>query len=147
MITNCRRIWSDIHTRRLGCGLARRYLGSYPLLEDNSERAGAETSSICAQRGRPAHLSLYAELLNVFDFTGEDVAYLYASNVAGFDPSDTPVEGRMSRTIEPRTLRVGVKYTWRGWLRLMQRRDYCRFFEKKLAMVRYASRASGNFAK
>lgn len=93
-------------------GVRARYLGPYPILEDNSERAGAETIVNLRTAWSPDPISVYAELLNVFDYEGEEISYIYESNVAGFDPADTPVEGRMSRTIEPRTLRVGVKYRW-----------------------------------
>ncbi len=89
-----------------------RHLGPYPLIEDDSERANSETVVNLRAAWSPGPLSIYGELLNVFDHKGEEIVYFYESNVAGFDPPGVPVEGRVSRTIEPRTVRVGVKYSW-----------------------------------
>jgi len=80
-----------------------RYLGSYPLLPDNSQRADAETMFNLRGAYKFTHLMLYAELLNVFNGDGKDVVYWYEN---AFDPNG----GRVSRAEEPRTLRWGVKY-------------------------------------
>ncbi|WP_294136512.1 hypothetical protein [Sphingobium sp.] len=50
---------------------------------------------------------VYAEILNVLGSKDKDIAYLYQSYIPSFDPA--PVEGRLSRVVEPRTLRAGVK--------------------------------------
>jgi outer membrane receptor protein involved in Fe transport len=87
-----------------------RYLGPYPLIEDNSLRASSE--SVVNLRGawKFPHLTVYAELLNVFDDDGKDIVYYYPTHVAGLDPEGVEVDGRVSRAVEPRTVRAGIKY-------------------------------------
>jgi len=87
-----------------------RYLGEYPLVEDDSLRADPETTVNLRGAWKPGKFVVYAELLNVFDSDGKDIVYYYESNVAGLDPPGVPVAGRMSRAVEPRTLRAGIKY-------------------------------------
>ncbi len=87
-----------------------RYLGAYPLIEDDSQRASAETMVNVRGAWKLTHLTLYAEVLNVLGEEGKDIVYYYGSNVAGFDPAGESVDGRMSRAEEPRTLRAGLKY-------------------------------------
>jgi outer membrane receptor protein involved in Fe transport len=89
-----------------------RYLGKYPLIEDNSIRADAETGVNLRAAWKPGRFTVYAELLNIFDEDGKDIVYFYGANVAGLDPPGEQVEGRVSRAEEPRTLRVGVKYAF-----------------------------------
>ena len=85
-----------------------RHLGNYPLIEDNSERA--KGSTVINTRGayKMAHLELYAELLNVFNSRDKDITYFYESYIPRFDKA--PVEGTLSRVVEPRTFRVGATY-------------------------------------
>jgi outer membrane receptor protein involved in Fe transport len=93
-----------------------RYLGPYPLIEDNSQRASAEAVVNLRGAWKMPHLTVYAELLNVFDDDGKDIVYWYESHAPGVDPPG--VEGscnvddncRMSRAEEPRTLRFGIRY-------------------------------------
>lgn len=85
-----------------------RYLGSYPLIEDNSERADAEAHVNLRAAWKPGQLTVYGEVLNILDDDAKDIVYWYESNVAGFDAA--PTEGRVSRIEEPRTVRLGVKY-------------------------------------
>ena len=94
-----------------------RYLGGYPLLPDNSERAEGETMLNLRAARKFSHVTLYGELLNALDHHGKDVVYYYGTNVAGVDPApdannldSTRIDGRVSRAEEPRTVRVGVKY-------------------------------------
>jgi len=87
-----------------------RYLGPYPLIEDDSLRASGETMVNVRAAWKPNRFTVYAELLNVLGEHGKDIVYDYGSNVAGFDPPGVEVDGRMSRAEEPRTLRAGVKY-------------------------------------
>jgi outer membrane receptor protein involved in Fe transport len=89
-----------------------RYLGKYPLIEDNSLRAEAETGVNVRAAWKPGRLTVYAEVLNILDEDGKDIVYFYGANVAGLDPPGEQVEGRVSRAEEPRTLRVGVKYAF-----------------------------------
>jgi outer membrane receptor protein involved in Fe transport len=89
-----------------------RYLGKYPLIEDNSLRAAAETGVNLRAAWKPGRFTAYAEVLNILDEDGKDIVYFYGANVAGLDPPGEQVEGRVSRAEEPRTLRVGVKYAF-----------------------------------
>jgi len=85
-----------------------RYVGDYPLIEDNSQRADPEMHVNLRAAWKTERWDVYGELLNVFDEHGKDIVYWYESFVAGFDAA--PTAGRLSRAEEPRTLRVGVKY-------------------------------------
>ena len=87
-----------------------RHLGEYPLVEDNTVRADAETCLNIRGAWKPGAFIVYAELLNVLDEDGKDIAYYYGANVTGLDPAGEQIEGRVSRAEEPRTVRVGVKY-------------------------------------
>jgi outer membrane receptor protein involved in Fe transport len=84
-----------------------RHLGPYPLLEDNSQRD--KGSNVVNMRGarKVGPYQVYAEVLNLFDSNDKDIAYWYQSYIPGFDAA--PLEGRLSRVVEPRTLRAGVK--------------------------------------
>jgi hypothetical protein len=59
---------------------------------------------------RAAILLVYAELLNALDDDGKDIVYYYATHVDGLDPVGAEVDGRVSRAVEPRTVRAGIKY-------------------------------------
>ncbi|WP_226018864.1 TonB-dependent receptor [Novosphingobium sp. FKTRR1] len=87
-----------------------RHLGPYPLAEDGLERAKGSTVINVRAAWKPPHVELYAELLNAANSRDKDITYSYESYLPGFDSA--PTEGRMSRVIEPRTLRVGIKYTF-----------------------------------
>jgi outer membrane receptor protein involved in Fe transport len=87
-----------------------RYLGPYPLIEDNSLRASPETVVNLRGAWKFPHLTVYAELLNAFDDDGKDIVYYYATHVDGLDPAGAEVDGRVSRAEEPRTIRAGIKY-------------------------------------
>lgn len=84
-----------------------RHLGGYPLNEDNSVRDSG--SNILNIRGayKPGRVEVYAEVLNVLDSRDKDIAYFYESYIPGFDAQ--PIEGRLSRVVEPRTFRIGAK--------------------------------------
>ncbi|MET0366075.1 MAG: TonB-dependent receptor [Sphingobium sp.] len=87
-----------------------RHLGPYPLVEDNSERDGGSTVVNLRTAWKPKGIEVYAEVLNILDSRDKDIAYSYESYLPSFDTA--PTEGRLSRVVEPRTLRVGVKYTF-----------------------------------
>jgi outer membrane receptor protein involved in Fe transport len=87
-----------------------RYLGAYPLLPDNSQRADPEALINLRAAYKASHLTVYGELLNLLNDKGKDISYYYPSHVDGVDPPDTEVNGRLSRPSEPRTLRMGAKY-------------------------------------
>lgn len=81
-----------------------RYLGPYALLADNSERSERETMlNLRAAYNWGEHLSIYGEVLNVFDHGGKDIVYFYENF---YDPDG----GRVSRPEEPRSVRAGLKY-------------------------------------
>jgi opacity protein-like surface antigen len=94
-----------------------RHLGPYPLIEDDSVRD--KGSTVVNMRGawKPGGTStgasgiqVYAELLNVLDSRDRDIAYYYESYIPSVDAA--PQEGRLSRVVEPRTLRIGARYTF-----------------------------------
>ena len=95
-----------------------RYMGEYALVPDNSQRAEAETSIGVRGAYKLGKATVYAELLNLLDEAGKDIAYWYPAYVEGLDPPGLTSEDidcsvtncRMSRAEEPRTLRVGVKF-------------------------------------
>jgi outer membrane receptor protein involved in Fe transport len=89
-----------------------RYLGKYPLIEDDSIRADDETGVNLRAAWKPGRFTVYAEALNIFDEDGKDIVYYYGANVAGLDPPGEQIDGRVSRAEEPRTFRVGVKYAF-----------------------------------
>ena len=82
-------------------------MGPYPLIEDNGQRD--KGSNVVSLRGARTigRVEVYAEVLNVLDSRDKDIAYWYESYIPSFDAS--PVEGRLSRVVEPRTLRFGLK--------------------------------------
>ncbi len=84
-----------------------RHLGPYPLIEDNSQRNKGSTVFNARAARRLGAVQVYGEVLNVFNSRDKDIAYWYQSFVPSFD--SVPVEGRLSRVVEPRTLRIGMK--------------------------------------
>jgi hypothetical protein len=87
-----------------------RYLGPHPLIEDNS--VSGESTLLVNLRAAwtPRNLGgleFYGELLNVFDSKRHDIDYFYATRLPGEPPEG--VEGRNSRVVEPRQVRLGVK--------------------------------------
>jgi outer membrane receptor protein involved in Fe transport len=85
-----------------------RHLGPYALIEDDSERATSEQVVNLRAARTFGKLMVFGELLNVFDSDGKDIVYWYESYLPVIDPG--PTEGRLSRSLEPRTLRVGLRY-------------------------------------
>jgi len=95
-----------------------RYLGPYALTSDNANRASSQTSVNLRGAYTVGRAIFYAEVLNLFDNDGKDIVYFYAAHVEGFDPPGLTSEDidcasincRMSRSAEPRTLRLGAKW-------------------------------------
>jgi len=85
-----------------------RHLGPYPLIEDNSVRD--KGSNVVNLRGayELGPVELYAETTNIFDSGDKDIAYFYESYIPAFDSA--PAEGRLSRVVEPRIIRVGATF-------------------------------------
>ena len=85
-----------------------RHLGPYPLIEDNSQRdPGSNVVNVRGAR-KFAKVEVYAEVLNIMDSRDKDITYWYESYIPKFDKA--PVEGTLSRVVEPRTIRIGAKY-------------------------------------
>jgi hypothetical protein len=85
-----------------------RHLGPSPLIEDNSVRDKGSTVFNIRGARKFDHIELYAEVLNVANSRDKDIAYYYESYIPSFDAE--PVDGRLSRVVEPRTFRIGAKY-------------------------------------
>ena len=85
-----------------------RHLGPYPLTGDNSQRATAEDVVNFRAAWKRGHWMLYGELLNAFSSNGKDMVYWYESYIPAIDAA--PTEGRMSRAVEPRTVRAGLQF-------------------------------------
>jgi outer membrane receptor protein involved in Fe transport len=88
-----------------------RHLGPYPLIEDNSVRDKGSTvvNARAAWKGR--NIQIYGEVLNILERHDKDIAYFYESYIPAFDAGG-PVEGRLSRVMEPRTFKLGARYTF-----------------------------------
>ncbi len=83
-----------------------RYFADYPLIEDNSQRAGSTTIvnlGLGYQVGR-ARIGLL--LFNLFDAEDSDIEYFYASRLPG-EPVDG-LDDRHFHPVESRMLRAGV---------------------------------------
>jgi outer membrane receptor protein involved in Fe transport len=85
-----------------------RHLGPSPLVEDNSIRDKGSTVVNLRAARKFANFEVYGDLLNIFNSRDKDITYFYEAYVPAFDPA--PAEGRMSRVVEPRTVRVGATY-------------------------------------
>ncbi|MCE7797529.1 TonB-dependent receptor [Sphingobium sufflavum] len=85
-----------------------RHLGPYPLIEDNSSRDSGSTIVNARAAWKGKRVEIYGEVLNLLASKDKDIAYQYESYIPAFDSG--PVEGRLSRVIEPRTFRVGTKF-------------------------------------
>ncbi|MCZ8172752.1 MAG: TonB-dependent receptor, partial [Brevundimonas sp.] len=104
---NAGQLGASVVFRRFELSVRWRHLGPYPLTEDNRVReAGSDIVSARASL-RTGRIEIYGELLNLLGSRDKDIAYFYESFVPAFDAR--PVEGRMSRVVEPRTLRLGLR--------------------------------------
>ena len=84
-----------------------RHFGSAPLSEDNSVRSDATTLVNLGGYYDLGRLRIGAELFNAFDAADSDITYFYESQLAG---EAVPVEDRHFHPVEPRQLRVSVRY-------------------------------------
>ncbi len=94
----------------LNAALRVRHMGPHALTEDNSVRGKATTLvnlRLGLERGR---WELFADLLNLLNSRAHDIAYVYVTRLPGEPPEG--VEGRNSRTVEPRQLRLGLRARW-----------------------------------
>lgn len=98
----------SIVTDRWQGSLRLRHLGPSPLVEDNSVRDKGSTVVNMRAARKFANFEVYGDILNVLESKDKDITYFYESYIPGFDAA--PVEGRLSRVVEPRTVRVGATY-------------------------------------
>jgi TonB-dependent receptor-like protein len=91
-------------------GARLRYLGSAPLIEDNSVRS-SPTRIVNAEIGyRFAHgISASVTMLNLFNSRSNDITYFYESQLPG---EAEPVADRHFHPVEPRTVRLTLKARW-----------------------------------
>jgi outer membrane receptor protein involved in Fe transport len=87
-----------------------RYLGPHALIEDDSVR-GDDTFLVNLRAAwTPRSLKgweIYGELLNALDSDDHDIDYFYATRLPGEPPEG--IEGRNSRIVEPRQVRIGIR--------------------------------------
>ncbi|WP_454798319.1 TonB-dependent receptor [Novosphingobium lindaniclasticum] len=88
-----------------------RHLGPYPLVEDNSVRDSGSTVVNARAAWKGGRIEIYGEVLNILDSRDKDIAYYYESYIPAYDAAG-PVDGRLSRVIEPRTVKIGARYTF-----------------------------------
>ena len=95
---------------RWSMGLRYRYLGSAPLIEDDSVRSHS-TTIVNGEVGYALtpSLKLSAEVLNLFDSDADDISYFYASRLAG---ESTGVPDIHFHPVEPRQLRITLRGTF-----------------------------------
>lgn len=91
--------------------LRMRHLGPSPLVEDNSLRDPGSTVINARAAWKGKRVEIYGEMLNLLGSREKDIAYFYESYLPAYD-LDGPVEGRLSRVVEPRTVRIGAKVTF-----------------------------------
>jgi outer membrane receptor protein involved in Fe transport len=86
-----------------------RYIGSYPLTEDNSVRSDAQTV-FDAQVGcqLAPGLQLRLDVFNLFNTETNDITYYYTSRLPG-EPA-AGVDDRHLHPGEPRSFRVSLSY-------------------------------------
>jgi outer membrane receptor protein involved in Fe transport len=85
-----------------------RYLGSAPLVEDNSLRSASSlTSYLRVTRALSAGTTLSVDCLNLTNRQNQDISYAYVSRLAG-EPT-IGVNGLHVHPAEPRTLRVTLQ--------------------------------------
>lgn len=97
-------------------GLRLRYLGAYPLEETGTEKSTPFWTANLKLGYRPDKaLQFTLDILNLFDRKANDIEYWGASCTpaegAGCNGGNG-VDGRLVHPLEPRTLRVGMRYTF-----------------------------------
>lgn len=91
-------------------GARLRYLGSRPLIEDDSARSSSSTLvNLRAGYAFSPRLRVALDVFNVFDREVDDIEYLYESQLPG---EGAPVEDRHFHPAEPRTVRLGLTAYW-----------------------------------
>ncbi|KAJ8139205.1 hypothetical protein OY671_007582, partial [Metschnikowia pulcherrima] len=88
-----------------------RHSGPSPSVEDDSIRDSGSTVVNARAAWKGKRVAPFGEVLNVSGSRDKDIAYYYESYIPAYDTGG-PVEGRLSRVVEPRTVRVGAKLTF-----------------------------------
>lgn len=85
-----------------------RYIGSAPLIEDDSVRSNASvTANLRLSRKMSNNLDIALDVLNLTDRKNNDISYYYTSRVAGEQLGG--VDGVHVHPAEPRTIRVTAR--------------------------------------
>jgi outer membrane receptor for ferrienterochelin and colicin len=87
-----------------------RYLGSAPLIEDNSVRASPSLLVNAGAGYRVGRVELRLHVLNLLDSDDNDISYYYASRL-----QQEPLQGVDDihfRPLEPRSVRASISYHW-----------------------------------
>ncbi len=95
--------------RQWNAAVRLRYMGPHPLIEDNSQRGQSTFLANARIAWTPDDLwglEFHGEVLNIFNSRDDDIDYFYATRFPG-EPAEG-IEGRNSRIVEPRQLRVGI---------------------------------------
>ena len=82
-----------------------RYLGAYPLVEDNTQRAGSTTLVNLGAGYRWDAFRFALTVVNLFDSKDSDIEYFFASQI---DPSGPEEEGVHLKPVAPRQVRATV---------------------------------------
>ena len=90
-----------------------RYFGERPLIEDGSVESDSSTVVNLRLGYQRDRWSITSDVLNLFDSDDHDIDYFYASRLSPTEPDDVAGEGVEDihyHVIEPRTVRVSLKY-------------------------------------
>jgi hypothetical protein len=94
---------------RASAELTVRRLGPAPLTEDGSVNSGTSTLTNLLYRYNFDHVSVFAEVLNVFDRRDDDITYFYTSRLK--DEPAAGIDDVHFHPMEPRTFRLSLRYT------------------------------------
>ncbi|MET0252024.1 MAG: TonB-dependent receptor [Novosphingobium sp.] len=94
----------------LSGSLRLRHFGPAPLIEDNSARSQATTLVNLGGYYRFGRARVGVDVLNLFDARDADITYFYASRLPG-EPA-AGVEDTHIHPVEPRQVRVSLRYSW-----------------------------------
>ena len=94
--------------RDIDVSLRVRHFGAAPLIEDDSVRSEPTTIVNLGAYYTIGRLKLGADVLNLFDARDADISYFYASRLQ--EEPASGVEGRHIHPIEPRQVRLSIRY-------------------------------------
>ena len=83
-----------------------RHFGAYPLIEDNTQRAGSTTLVNLGGAYTWKRVTFDLTVVNLFDSKDDDIQYFYESQLAS---EVAPVEGVHRHPVEPRQLRGTIR--------------------------------------